>query len=226
VQVQRDRLVHAHEEAAGVLDAAVRRHQRGAGEYDRERLRRIVQPAHRGPAGQALAQVRAQRDGLRRVGLAVDEGRQHRREPLALLPRLDPRVALEEALAPLRQAAVDLRVGPSGDLADLLVGVPQRPEPQRADLLRLEPVQRLGRSGHAVGREDAVLGRGRRARLERVEVHVGGADHPPPRAVERERLVLDHGVQPARRALRVQPRGVAHEDLQGPLVGVVGVVGA
>jgi hypothetical protein len=69
-----------------------------------------VQPAHRGPAAHALAQVRAQLDGLRGVGLAVDEGRQHGCQALTLTPGLDPRVALQEALAPLGEAAVDLRV--------------------------------------------------------------------------------------------------------------------
>jgi hypothetical protein len=33
-------------------------------------------------------------------------------------------------------------------------------------------------------------------------------------------------MQPARDALGIQARGVAHEDLQAALVGIVGVVGA
>jgi hypothetical protein len=69
-----------------------------------------MQAAHRGAAGKTLAQVDPQIDDLRGVALPVDEGRQRRREALALAARLDPRVALQEALAPLRQATVDLRI--------------------------------------------------------------------------------------------------------------------
>jgi hypothetical protein len=71
-----------------------------------------------------------------------------------------------------------------------------------------------------------LLGRRRRPRLERVEVGLDGADDPPARAVDRQRLVLDHRVQPARGPLGIQARRVAHQDLQRALVGVVRVVGA
>jgi pimeloyl-ACP methyl ester carboxylesterase len=55
--------------------------------------------------------VRPQRQGLHRVGLTVDEGRQDGRQALALLPGLDPRVPLEEAPAPLGQTPVHLGQG-------------------------------------------------------------------------------------------------------------------
>jgi len=90
-----------------------------------------------------------------------------------------------------------VRVRPPGRLADLLVGVPERLEPQRTDLLWLQPVQRVGRPRDAIGRHHPLHGRRRRRpRLERVEVELGGPDDPPPRAVDRQRLVLDHGLGP------------------------------
>jgi hypothetical protein len=69
-----------------------------------------MQAAHRGAAGKTLAQVDPQIDDLRGVALPVDESRQRRSEPLALAARLDPRVALQEALAPLGQAPIHLRI--------------------------------------------------------------------------------------------------------------------
>jgi hypothetical protein len=69
-----------------VLDPAVGRQERARREDDREGLRDVVQSADGRPAGQALAQVRAERDRLLCIGLAVDEGRERRRQALALLP--------------------------------------------------------------------------------------------------------------------------------------------
>jgi hypothetical protein len=91
----------------GLLGATARHCKPGCREDDGQRPRRVVQTAHRRAAGQALAQVHPQLQRPRTIGLAVDE---RRRQPLALPTRLDPRIALQEALAPLSQTAVDLRI--------------------------------------------------------------------------------------------------------------------
>src|SRR5207248_481803 len=61
-----------------------------------------------------------------------------------LVPSLDAGHAVEERLASLGEAAVDLRVGPAGLLADLLVRVALRAQEQAADLLRLQAADGLG----------------------------------------------------------------------------------
>jgi len=99
-------------------------------------------------------------------------------------------------------------------------------QPDRLGLVRLEALERLGGLGGALEAEDAVLGRGARARLDRIDVDVVGPEHAHARAVDRQRLVLDDRVHPARRAVGVEAVGVLEELLERALIGVVGVVGA
>ena len=171
-------------------------------------------------------QVRAQRADLAAVQLPVDEGGERRLVAAALLTRLDAGVARQERAASLGHAAVDLRVGPVELFGDLLVGPALHLQPQRADLLRLEALQRLGGARHVLERQEPLVRRRRVDGLERVAVELLGADDPLPRATHGHRLVLDDRVQPAHGASGVQASRVAQEDLEGALVGVARVVGA
>jgi hypothetical protein len=221
------RLVGAHEQARGAAGDVVggRRGQRDR-EQRRQRRRRRVQLAHRRPARRAVAQVRPDLHQLLRRGLAVDDRRQQRQPALALGAALDPGVARHERAPALRDAAIDLRVRPAGLLADLGVGEALGLEPQRAQLLGLEPLQRLGRAPQPVEAHGALLGRGQVARLLAVEIGLLGADELLALGADRHRLVLADGVDPLVGALGIQRGGAADEDLHRPLVGVVCVVGA
>src|SRR5947207_13881510 len=133
--------------------------------------------------------MRAHRGHVLAGRLAVRESRKQRRHPLALGSRLDARHAIEEAAPPLADAAVDLRVGPAGLVADLLVRVALRPQQQAADLLRLEPAHRLDAEAQP---------------LEPLRLLVSGRHEPAASLrvahqlssltllADRERLVLDH----------------------------------
>jgi hypothetical protein len=99
-------------------------------------------------------------------------------------------------------------------------------EPQRAHLLGLEPLQRLGGPGDHVEAQQLLFRRRQMAGLVGVHVDVLCADDLQARSADRHRLVLDHGPQPCRGRLRAHGRRPAHEDLQRALVGVLRVVGA
>jgi len=88
--------------------------------------------------------------------------------------------------------------------------------------VRLQAPQRLRRLGGALEAEDAVLGRGGGARLDRVDVDVVRAEQPRSCAVDGQRLVLDDGVHPAGRAVGIEAVGVPEQLLERTLVGVVG----
>ena len=93
-------------------------------------------------------------------------------------------------------------------------------------LVGLEALQRLGGALQALEGAGALVGGFELAGLLAVEVGLGRADDPQPGRPDGHRLVLDHGPQPRGGARRVEAVGVAEEDLQGALVGVLGVVGA
>jgi hypothetical protein len=99
-------------------------------------------------------------------------------------------------------------------------------EPQRTNLLRLEPLERLGRPRDHVEAQQPLLGRRQVTCLAPVEIDVVGTHDLQARRAHRHRLVLDHRVEPAGGGLRVERRRAAHEDLHRALVGVLRVVGA
>jgi len=49
-------------------------------------------------------------------------------------------------------------------------------------------------------------------------------DLASPRAPDRHRLVADDGAKPRRRPLTLDPLAVAHQDLECPLTGVLGIL--
>ena len=123
-------LVDPREQPARRLGVVGARRDRGRRQQRGQRGRALAQSAQRRAAGGAVAQMRPRLGELGGLGLAVDERREQRLPTPALLARLDPRVALEEAPPALGDAAVDLRVGPSAALGDLLVAVSLRLQPQ------------------------------------------------------------------------------------------------
>ena len=127
-----------------------------------------------GPAGGATPQMELDRVGRAIRPLAVGHLRERRGELLASATLLDVGEDLEEALAPLRHAPVDLRIGPARDLADLGVGVALRLQGQRSNLLRLQCPQRLPAAGDALPPGNSVV-RARALggdRIERIPIAV------------------------------------------------------
>ena len=139
--------------------------------------------------------------------------------------RLDPRHALEERLAPLGQAAVDLRVGPAGELLDLLVAVALGAQHERADLLRLQLLQRLRPDAQPVDPLGLVVReRGLGRRLGHLAV-VGDGRGALALPAERPGLVLHDGAQPRHELLLGRGGRLRQQDLDAALVGVLGVLG-
>ena len=191
----------------------------------RHRGRRGPELAQAGAARRAVAQVRPQRRDVLGRSLPVSQRGQRRRPPRALAPCLDLGVAVEESATALGQTTIDLRVRPVRDLGDLAVGVALRLEHEGADLLGLEPGQRLGRAADALGVEGPLVRGLQVARLGAVEIDLGRADDPPARRADRQRLVLDHRAQPRRSARGIERVGAGQQDLQRALAGVMSVVG-
>ena len=132
--------------------------------------------------------------------LAVAVGGEQRRQLGAAAAVLAARQQAAEALAPLGQAAVDLRLAEAGDLADLGVGVARGEQGQRAQLGRLQRLQRLAAAGdllaplEALARPGAAGGDPRDRVADPVVAH---PQHPLAVAADRQRLVLDHRLRPA-----------------------------
>ena len=185
---------------------------------------RAVQLAHRRPAGRAVAQVRAQRDDVRRRARALGQAQQRRRVAAALLAGLDPPEDVQEPPAPLRYRPVRLRVGPALAPPDLGVRVALGLQQQRGALVGLEPPERLERAGGPLVALEPLLdgrGVGREAALEIAIVQR--------RAVgvllaQRQRLMPQHHLEPGQlggRRDRMHPPDV---DLERPLERVLGVL--
>ena len=225
----RHRLVDPHEQLARRVGVIGRQREHPAGREDdaRAALRERCSSRSADRHGAAVAQVRAQRDKLVGTRLAVDERRQQRRPALALVTRLDSRVAREERAAPLVEAAVHLRPRPPGDLLDLVVAVALGLQPQRADLLRLAAARApRRRDRRARSRRRAPRATARCAPRSRRRRSSAG---PSSRWRARRTAIAsclttvrshDGARSGSRRG------GVAQEDLQAALVGVVRVVGA
>ncbi len=185
---------------------------------------RAVQLAHRRPAGRAVAQVRAQRDHVRRRARALGQPQQRRRVAAALLAGLDPPEDVQEPLPPLRYRPVRLGVGPALPPPDLGVRVTLGLQQQRGALVGLEPPERLERAGGPLVALEPLLdgrGVGREAALELVVVQR--------RAIgvllaERQRLMPQHHLEPGQlggRRDRMHPPDV---DLECPLERVLGIL--
>ena len=111
-------------------------------------------------------------------------------------------------------------------LGDLLVAEPLGLQRQRPQLLRLEPLQCLGGTRHAVEGEHSLLRVGQLRRLLSVEVDVLAGHLALARCAQAHRFVLDDRVHPFGHAIGVQSMGVAQEDLERALVCILGVVEA
>ena len=212
--------------------------ERESGQRRGERRRRPrgrAVGAQRRPAVGAGAQVLAQGRRLLDVRLPVAEGREQRAQLRAAPAVLAAREHSAEALAPLGEAAVDFGLAVAGDLADLGVGVALGEQGQRPQLLGLQRLQRLAAAGdrlpplHPLGRPGG-LGGDQRHPVLAVLLRVLGRHQRPQQplaiAPHRQRLVLGHRVGPAQQFAQVDGRRFGEEDLQRPLVGVVGVVRA
>jgi hypothetical protein len=81
-----------------------------------------VQAAYVGAAGDAVAQMRPERNQRVGVGLTLGQRHQERRDAFTLLAALDPAERLAEVGPPFGDAAVDLGVRPVEPCADLGVG--------------------------------------------------------------------------------------------------------
>ena len=187
---------------------------------------RAVQLAHRRPAGRAVAQVRAQRDDVRRRARALGQAQQRRRVAAALLAGLDPPEDVQEPPAPLRYRPVRLRVGPALPPPDLGVRVALGLQQQRGALVGLEPPERLERAGGPLVALEPLLdgrGVGREAALEIaiLERRAVGV-----LLAQRQRLMAQHHLEPGQlggRRDRMHPPDV---DLERPLERVLGVLRA
>ncbi len=178
-------------------------------------------------ARQARQVRRCGRSAARSAGrrLAVGQSGEPRREALALCAGLDARQPLEEGPPALGQAAVDLRVGPARLRADLAVAVALGPEQQAAHLLRLQAPERLRAHAQPLEALGALMGLGlRRRRLGQVGRRARRR-HTAALAADGQGLALGDRAQPAAQLVVGAARLVGQEDLRGPLVGVLGVLG-
>ena len=168
--------------------------------------------------------MRPQPREIVRSRLAVGERREQRRNASALHAGLDPRDALDEAAPTLAQAAVDLRICPPCRLADLLVREPVGAQHERADLLRLELVHRLGADAQPLA-PFGEIGRPGVAAGVRLDVGRLARDAVALRlAADGEGLVLDDGLEPGKQLGGVGRRRLRQQDLDAALVGVLGVL--
>ena len=140
-------------------------------------------------------------------------------------PGLDAGQALDERAPALGQAAVDLRVRPAGELADLAVGVALGAQAQAAHLLRLEPAQRLGALAQPLEPLGALLGVGGVDARDLDPLGRAAGQHAVLAPPDGQRLVLDGGAQPAAEVVVAAGGLVGQQDLRGALVGVLGVLG-
>ena len=101
-----------------------------------------------------------------------------------------------------------------GRVADLAVREALRPQHQAADLLRLEPAQRLGALAEPLVALGLVVRGGRRgAALDRLAV-AGDRREALALAAQRERLVLDHGLEPRHELVLARGRRLRQQDLE------------
>ena len=133
----------------------------------------------------------------------------------------------------LGQAAVDLRVRPTAEVADLHVGVALGLKQNRDPLVRLQrgeggscPIETLAALG-ALGGVGTVV----RDRVETVDrgPGIGGgetAQEPLAGAPHRDRLVLGDDRHPGDQPARVDRRALGEQDQRRPLQRVVGVLAA
>ena len=167
------------------------------------------------------------------VCLTVGEGREGGRQVGASPALLELLEDLEEALPAFGHAAVDLRVGPARDLADLGVRVALGLQGQGLDLLRLQRPQRLAAPRHPLAAGGAVVGFGAVGgdRVERVAVLLAGgrprrAQQALALSPDTERLALGHRLHPAHEVVALDRRRLGQQDLERALISVLGVVSA
>jgi hypothetical protein len=187
--------------------------------HPRRHLARVAQGR---AARQARAQVRPQHRNVARARLAVRQSRQQWRQPLALRARLDALHAPQEAPPALRQAAIHLCVREAGQLLDLPVRVALGEEQHAADLLGLQPAQRLRPDLEPLESLGLLVGRSRAGARDPV-----GFSRLPGSltlAVERVGLVLDDGLEPGHEVVRARGRRLREQDLEPALVGVLRVL--
>ena len=176
----------------------------GAARNSRSRAR---QARHVFMCGRSTASCSARR-------LPVGQRRHQWREAVALDAALDAGQLRRQRLPALGQAAVHLRVGEPGRLADLAVRQPARLQDEAADLLGLEPPQRLGALPESlVALGLLVRGGGVGAALDRLAV-TADRRQAVALAAQRERLVLDHRPQPAQELLLARGRRLRQQDLE------------
>ena len=207
-----------------------RQHRR---QRDRDPRRRPVGAHGRAAAG-AGAQVLAHRRRVARARLAVAEGREQRPQLAAAAAVLAAGDAGRgSASRPSARHAVDFGLAEAGQLADLGVGVALGEQAQRPQLGRLQRLQRLAAAGDRLAPLD-LLRRARRrppgsappSRRRRLVVAAAGS-----RAAAR-----GSGARASASCLvtvwvqRISSRGsvvgaLVQDDLQRPLVGVLGVLG-
>ena len=161
--------------------------------------------------------------------LAVAEGGQQRTQLAATAAVLAAGEQGAEPVAPLGQHPVDLRLAEAGHLADLGVGVAAGQQAQRPQLGWLQRPQRLATASDGLASLGLLtrplsLGRDRR---QWVWGALAGAAGPAEQLfaalAHGHRLVSGHRLGPADQFPCVRGRGFGEDDLQGALVGVVGV---
>ena len=172
----------------------------------------------------------------RSVGaLAIGHLRKRLRELVAAAAVLDLSEDLQESLPALGHTPVDLRIRPARDLAYLGVRVPLRLESQRPDLLRLQGVECLSAADHSLAPGQSVVGtwalRGDRVERVPLVVLVGarepwGAEETLPLTTHRQGLALGDRLHPADERVALDRRRLRQQNLEGPLIRVLGVVGA
>jgi hypothetical protein len=97
--------------------------------------------AQSGTTRETAPKVAPKKSDVGHVSLAVHQRGKLRRQPLALGARLDARHSLDKLLSAFSEAAIHLRVGPAGLLADLPVAVALSQQGEGSRLLRFESVE-------------------------------------------------------------------------------------
>ena len=169
--------------------------------------------------------MRAQHGELVRTRLSVGERRKQRREPVALAAALDRRYAAQERLPALGEQPIHLRVGPPGQLADLPVRVALGLQQERADLVRLQPRQRLGSLAQFLEPLGLVVRDRRRGGAVAQVAVIGDRRVPLALAAQGEGLMLDDCLKPRDELFLARRRGLREQDLEAALVGVLRVLG-
>jgi hypothetical protein len=163
---------------------------------------------------------------VQRRRLAVDQRGQQGQPAFALRSRLDRAQPLRHGAASFGHRAVASGVGPTCSGTDLLVREALGAQHERRQLLRLQPLQRLRGEAQPLVPERTLGGILELASLVTIEVDLEAADVLLALRADRERLVSQHRPDPRQRLRRRLDPHPAHEDLEAPLICVMGVIRA